>query len=40
MKIPGQISVKINTQRLLKISDAPSRAPIVIYSGIDDGVPL
>jgi hypothetical protein len=36
----GEVDLVGIAQRVLRMPDAPSRALIVIYSGLDDGVPL
>ncbi len=36
----GEVDLLGIAQRLLRVQDAPARAPIVTYSGLDDGVPL
>jgi hypothetical protein len=36
----GDIDVGAIAQRVLRVPDAPARAPAVTYAGLDDGVPL
>ncbi len=36
----GQVDLAGIAQRVLRVPDAPSRAPVVTHAGLDDGVPL